>query len=62
MAVLGFSACTHAITLSLQPAARRSSSDSTEIMQIEVHKTVAARPPAVFKIVADIMNWPQIMD
>ena len=30
-------------------------------MQIEVHKTVAARPPAVFKIVADIMNWPQII-
>jgi len=30
-------------------------------MQIEVHKTVAARPPAVFKIVADTMNWPQII-
>ena len=30
-------------------------------MRIEVHKTVAARPPAVFKIVADIMNWPQII-
>ena len=30
-------------------------------MQIEVHKTVAASPPAVFKIVADIMNWPQII-
>ena len=30
-------------------------------MQIEVHKTVAARPPAVFKTVTDIMNWPRII-
>ena len=42
-------------------AGTTAASGSTEIMQIEVHKTVAARPPAVFKIVADIMNWPQII-
>jgi hypothetical protein len=30
-------------------------------MQIELHKTVAARPTAVFKIVADIMDWPRIV-
>jgi pyruvate dehydrogenase (quinone) len=30
-------------------------------MQIEVHKTVAARPPAVFKTVTDIRNWPRII-
>jgi hypothetical protein len=30
-------------------------------MQIELHKTVAARPTAVFKTVADFMDWPQIV-
>jgi hypothetical protein len=30
-------------------------------MQIELHKTVAARPAAVFKTVADIMDWPRII-
>jgi hypothetical protein len=30
-------------------------------MQIEVHKTVAARPAAVFKTVADIVDWPRII-
>jgi hypothetical protein len=30
-------------------------------MQIEIHKTVAARPPAVFRTVADIMDWPRII-
>jgi hypothetical protein len=30
-------------------------------VQIELHRTVAARPPAVFKTVADIMDWPQII-
>jgi hypothetical protein len=30
-------------------------------MQIEVHKTVAASPPAVFKTVSDITDWPQII-
>jgi hypothetical protein len=30
-------------------------------MQIELHKIVAVRPPAVFKTVVDIMDWPQII-
>ena len=34
---------------------------STDDHAIEVHKTVAARPPAVFKTVTDIKNWPRII-
>jgi Polyketide cyclase / dehydrase and lipid transport len=30
-------------------------------MQIELHKSVAARPAVVFKTVADIMDWPRII-
>ena len=30
-------------------------------MQIELHKTVAAKPQAVFRTIADIVNWPQII-
>jgi hypothetical protein len=30
-------------------------------MQIEIHKTVAAKPPAVFRTDADIMDWPRIV-
>jgi hypothetical protein len=30
-------------------------------MQIELHKTVAAKPPAIFRTVADIMDWPRIV-
>ena len=30
-------------------------------MQIELHKIVAAKPQAVFRTIADIVNWPQII-
>jgi hypothetical protein len=30
-------------------------------MRIELHKTVAAKPQAVFRTIADIVNWPQII-
>jgi hypothetical protein len=30
-------------------------------MQIELHRTVAAKPQAVFRTIADIVNWPQII-
>ena len=30
-------------------------------MQIERHKPVAAKPQAVFRTIADIVNWPQII-
>jgi hypothetical protein len=30
-------------------------------MQIELHKTIAAKPQAVFRTIADIVNWPQII-
>jgi hypothetical protein len=30
-------------------------------MQIEIHKTVAAKPQAVFRTIADIVNWPHII-
>ena len=30
-------------------------------MQIELHKTTAAKPQAVFRTIVDIVNWPRII-
>jgi polyketide cyclase/dehydrase/lipid transport protein len=30
-------------------------------MQIELHKTIATEPQPVFRTIADIVNWPQII-
>jgi hypothetical protein len=32
-----------------------------KIVQIELSKTVAARPTAAFEVVADVADWPQII-
>jgi hypothetical protein len=34
---------------------------SAKPMQIELHKTTAAKPQAVFRTIVDIVNWPRII-